>query len=167
MKQFLLLTFAVFIFFSQNVISAPVTFDLFDSDVTAVSGTQLADDTTIYTDTTNGNPEYWLLNDLSASNNVLFSLSPDTQSYELEIWDITNNVQIYDSAVTNANNPLSFYLFSGVTYWFALQTDPLFGGQAFSLTISTPIPAAIWLFGSALLGLIGISRRKSRSILAV
>jgi len=31
----------------------------------------------------------------------------------------------------------------------------------YNLTVTTPIPAAIWLFGSALMGLVSFSRRKS------
>lgn len=42
-----------------------------------------------------------------------------------------------------------------------------FGGVLYSLhlegTVSTvPVPAAVWLFGSGLLGLVGVARRKSR-----
>jgi hypothetical protein len=38
--------------------------------------------------------------------------------------------------------------------------DPLFGTFTFSAASAVPIPAGIWLFGSGLLGLVGISRRK-------
>jgi hypothetical protein len=34
-------------------------------------------------------------------------------------------------------------------------------GGKYNIQVQTPIPAALWLFGSALLGLTGISRRKS------
>jgi hypothetical protein len=39
----------------------------------------------------------------------------------------------------------------------------------YNVIVSTvvPVPAAIWLFGSALLGLVGFSRRKSHSTMAV
>ena len=33
--------------------------------------------------------------------------------------------------------------------------------KQYNVTLATPIPAAIWLFGSALLGLVGASRRKA------
>ncbi len=33
-------------------------------------------------------------------------------------------------------------------------------------TSAVPVPAAVWLFGSALMGLIGVSRRKSTSVAA-
>ncbi len=36
-----------------------------------------------------------------------------------------------------------------------------------SMTVSAvPIPAAVWLFGSALMGLVGVSRRKSSAVVA-
>jgi hypothetical protein len=34
------------------------------------------------------------------------------------------------------------------------------GNQYFSVPVPTPVPAAVWLFGSGLLGLIGVCRRK-------
>jgi hypothetical protein len=33
-------------------------------------------------------------------------------------------------------------------------------------SLNTPIPAAMWLFGSALMGLVGVARRKSQAVLA-
>ncbi len=38
-------------------------------------------------------------------------------------------------------------------------TAPL-GQPSYALSVETPIPAAVWLFGSALMGLTGLSRRK-------
>ncbi len=34
------------------------------------------------------------------------------------------------------------------------------GYSGYQFTVQTPIPAALWLFGSALMGMMGISRRK-------
>ena len=47
-------------------------------------------------------------------------------------------------------------------------TDPGFGGVAYQLTLvgtigtqsAIPVPAAVWLFGSGLLGLVGVARRR-------
>jgi len=41
-----------------------------------------------------------------------------------------------------------------------------FNGAKYSATLETPIPAAVWLFGSALMGLVGVSRRKSTAVAA-
>ena len=58
--------------------------------------------------------------------------------------------------------------FAGV--WAACQTDCLLAGIAtlrpgdtntFAKFSPVPVPAAVWLFGSGLLGLIGIARRKT------
>jgi hypothetical protein len=38
--------------------------------------------------------------------------------------------------------------------------NTLFGDFTFSAAAVVPVPAAIWLFGFGLLGLIGIARRK-------
>jgi hypothetical protein len=52
-----------------------------------------------------------------------------------------------------------FNFITGVNYTGSIQ-DP---SQAPEIV---PIPAAVWLFGSALMGLLGISRRKSATTLA-
>jgi len=41
-----------------------------------------------------------------------------------------------------------------------------FSGASYGVTMATPIPAAVWLFGSALMGLFGVSRRKSTAVAA-
>jgi len=41
-----------------------------------------------------------------------------------------------------------------------------FEKASYQLTLATPIPAAVWLFGSALMGLFGVSRRKSTAVAA-
>jgi len=41
-----------------------------------------------------------------------------------------------------------------------------FVGATYDATLETPIPAAVWLFGSALMGLVGASRRKSSTVVA-
>ncbi len=47
--------------------------------------------------------------------------------------------------------------------WSHLQTDGPFTGITSEMTMvvsSVPLPAAVWLFGSGLIGLLGIARRK-------
>jgi len=41
-----------------------------------------------------------------------------------------------------------------------------FTRAGYEMTLATPIPAAVWLFGSALMGLFGVSRRKSTAVAA-
>lgn len=60
-------------------------------------------------------------------------------------------------------------LLTAGTYLFSILSSAV--NQPYTLTISTassavPVPAAVWLFGSAFLGMIGLVRRKSQSGLA-
>jgi hypothetical protein len=56
--------------------------------------------------------------------------------------------------------PFSFYSFDGSS--FNVSSN----GASFALTAATPVPAAVWLFGSALMGLIGMGKRKQGKALA-
>jgi len=47
-----------------------------------------------------------------------------------------------------------------------LVVSGIFTNASYELTLATPIPAAVWLFGSALMGLVGVSRRKSTAVAA-
>jgi len=47
---------------------------------------------------------------------------------------------------------------TGVTWDLSAQSE----GSTYSLSVTTvPVTAAVWLFGSGLLGLVGIARRKA------
>ncbi len=49
----------------------------------------------------------------------------------------------------------------------AINTSDSFGSSLDNVKLTaTPIPAAIWLFGSALAGLVGVSRRKASALAA-
>jgi|GEM_PF-5202281 len=57
----------------------------------------------------------------------------------------------------------NYLLMSGVDYIVRVTgTAP----AAYSISAETPLPAAVWLFGSALMGLFGASRRKSTAVAA-
>lgn len=70
------------------------------------------------------------------------------------------------SSLTSGDLGAELYLGSylgGTTLYVALAAD-LINSNAMDLDFSVqavPVPAAVWLFGSALMGLVGISRRKS------
>ncbi|CAG7857757.1 hypothetical protein MCAMS1_02697 [biofilm metagenome] len=64
-----------------------------------------------------------------------------------------------------SGNPFGdIWTFSGVlaagNYDLQLIGKTLTDASGYQLRVETPIPAAIWLFGSALMGLTGLSRRK-------
>ena len=57
---------------------------------------------------------------------------------------------------TTFTAPEAGSLYLGINEWFAENNS-----GAFQVTIEpVPVPAAVWLFGSGLIGLIGIARRK-------
>jgi len=57
----------------------------------------------------------------------------------------------------------------GDTYvldYAASNPEPSFGEESYKLHLEgtvVPVPAAVWLFGSGLLGLVGVARRKSKA----
>lgn len=55
------------------------------------------------------------------------------------------------------------FALTGESDWqqLVLDTNGANIGQIFVWTVATPIPAAVWLFGTGLVGLLSISRRKS------
>jgi hypothetical protein len=61
---------------------------------------------------------------------------------------------IYDAAIGTA------FAVSAPPAFTPLPEPTFFGEFTFSAASAVPIPATVWLFGSGLLGLIGISRRK-------
>jgi hypothetical protein len=92
-------------------------------------------------------------NDLSWERNITYSfdLNFAPGSFDISIYNGTTLLEMWTvSDATFANGDFGFLNSSqpGVTY----------GNLEVS---SIPLPSAIWLFGSGLLGLVGISRRKS------
>ena len=91
-------------------------------------------------------------------------ISPSIFSYAaiLQAYDINNNLleevildfPQSDSVMATINTP-------GISWIYASGE----GGTAVSIDLirynAVPIPAAVWLFGSGLLGLIGIARKKT------
>jgi len=77
----------------------------------------------------------------------LVSLADGVDLGTLSIGYITSNYNIYYNPLLAGNAYLG-----GET--FALN------GSGFLLPSSVPIPPSVWLFGSGLLGLVGIARRK-------
>jgi hypothetical protein len=68
-----------------------------------------------------------------------------------------------NSAVFTASNSFTgnlAYDLMVVKVDFALSADSAVGISGFVQQLPVPIPAAVWLFGSGLLGLVGIARRK-------
>lgn len=65
-----------------------------------------------------------------------------------------------DSDTDNPPNAYETLFFAGSGFGTTLSVHLVDSGAIDNISISTPIPGAIWLFGSALAGLIGIGHRR-------
>jgi len=75
----------------------------------------------------------------------------------------TGGPQTQNSDVFTASNSFTgdlAYDLMTVKVDFSLSADSTVGMSGFVQQIAVPIPAAVWLFGSGLLGLVGMARRK-------
>jgi hypothetical protein len=88
----------------------------------------------------------------SGTYNHLFDLT-DTSSYNSSF--VTAN----GGTATGAEAALAAGLADELAY-FNIHTSAVPGGEIRGFLTAVPIPAAAWLFGTGLLGLIGIVRRK-------
>ena len=83
---------------------------------------------------------------------TFFTTTPSNEPHEFEvIWDSSPA----DASITNSwsiKETWTIPAFPGV-HWRT-------GSVTVSLVSAVPLPASVWLFGSGLLGLIGIARRK-------
>ena len=103
-----------------------------------------------------------------------FQFSPNLDPNPVNVWSVDGFTFAMDQLSTVFQNT-NFLLLSGAgtvsgngfdategTWWLSAQTaqNITFSWSATSATV-VPVPAAAWLFGSGLLGLVGIARKKS------
>jgi hypothetical protein len=119
-----------------------------------------------------------VLNNLNPGNTgfkVFFNLT-DNESGSIvglkgELWNGAGTIKIYDILANVGSNPIPPLFLATGNYILKVIADSVAPGvfanaegQQYSLDINAaavPVPAAIWLFGSALMGLVGFSRRKT------
>jgi hypothetical protein len=91
------------------------------------------------------NTTYWFVLDSSGVNGLLWDNTPSTNedSPGSSGWTISDNRAFFNTTSLS---------------WEASPTIHMFSVDA--TVSSVPVPAAAWLFGSGLLGLLGVSRRK-------
>ena len=95
--------------------------------------------------------------------NAYFTFSFDTVGGMLTPVDITTSMEYGDCTAAGMMGSLCMTAFGDATI---MVGDRLLGegtmrGFSSSLTISAvPVPAAVWLFGTALAGLVGVSRKR-------
>ena len=94
---------------------------------------------------------------LDAADNVTgsvnISLARDINLVDMWIWN-----DLMQLGVVSA---LEFSLSSSDVGVYGMNTPAYFAMDNLTAVSAVPVPAAVWLFGSGLLGLVGIARRKS------
>jgi len=97
-----------------------------------------------------------------STSNPLFTSFTSDYSYDGSIWST------FDNLVTTDDDQKYSTVISSVSKFFVRVSGQASGtANSYDLRVSAvPIPAAVWLFGSALMGLVGVSRRKSTALAA-
>jgi len=99
--------------------------------------------------------------------NAYFTFSFDTVGGMLTPVDITTSMEYGDCTALGMMGSLCMTAFGDVIDPNASRPigEGTMAGYSSSLTISAvPVPAAVWLFGSALLGMLGVSRKRTLSV---
>ena len=89
---------------------------------------------------------------------ILFDWNTAADIDVVNVWDVTGAASdIYTSSVVTDSNGANTNGVTGLA-----MIDGAFPGfnANFNFTAPVPVPAAVWLFGSGLLGLVGVARRK-------
>jgi hypothetical protein len=97
------------------------------------------------------------------------TVSNSIEGLKGELWNSAGTIKLLDILANVGSNPLPPMAFATGSYLLkVIGTNVLdsfgFQEQQYSLDVNAqavPVPAAIWLFGSALMGLAGFSRRKT------
>jgi len=103
-------------------------------------------------------------------NNAYFTFSFDTAMGSLEPTRVSSTMEYGDCTAAGMMGSFCMTAFGGATSEVngRLLGDGTMSGFASSLTISevsaVPVPAAVWLFGSAILGMVGVSRKRTLSV---
>jgi hypothetical protein len=110
----------------------------------------------------------------TATNQYSYSLSPgDFAAHTFFDWSVNADIPVLAVLNVTSGNPftgpatVASTICDGdgvpgcamVTAPFPGQT-PAFSGTIVPVPSAVPVPAAVWLFGSGLLGLVGVARRK-------
>jgi hypothetical protein len=74
--------------------------------------------------------------------------------------DLTYGATTFDLLTVGSGNPVSLGNLNNGTYDFTVHGAPTGSSASFGVQISAvPVPAAAWLFGTGLIGLVAVSRR--------
>lgn len=91
---------------------------------------------------------------------ILFDWNTATNIDVINVWDVCTVCGSYTSTDGPAGNPANP---DGVTGYGMLDgAFPSFNAN-FDFVAPVPVPAAVWLFGSGLVGLVGVARRRRKA----
>ena len=84
---------------------------------------------------------------------ILFNWNTAQDIDVINVWDVTTvgDTTTYASSDINGNGLAGIPMIDGAFPGFSAN---------FNFATTVPVPAAVWLFGSGLLGLVGVARRK-------
>jgi len=130
---------------------------MFDDANTGFTGTNflqiaLGNDTATFAPTIGQNVDYTITNSSdigSPTNNSATLLGSDLFILGMRDTTISASWMDPDAIVCNSQNGTCSVSWSGLSTELIVDIQPV------------PVPAALWLFGSGLLGLVGIARRKA------
>jgi hypothetical protein len=157
-KFYIALLFAVSCISMQTASAATLTLGNFiGGSVVTASGTSVSGTATGAPTAFFGLPiSSWSLN-VSDSTTVNFKMTGTTTFLSM----VAGNGSVLDFNTSSFST-----LLTAGTYLFSIMPNAV--NKPYDITISSvvPVPAAVWLFGSAFLGMMGLVRRKSQPGLA-
>jgi len=110
--------------------------------------------------------QFNLTTDVATSAQIEWSFNKEAAVTTAVLSFGSNSAGIIDTWNATGDFITNVMLSVGETYWvdfYSIESSPL----NYDVSVSqVPVPAAVWLFGSALMGLFGASRRKSTAVAA-
>ena len=130
-------------------VASPQTF--FGQNWTAHDGALLGEGTHVI-DTIQGGLYTVTVGAGQVGGHILFDWGVVADIDVINVWDVTDGVSgdVYTSTDWDGDGILGGKMIDGA-----------FAGFSANFNMETPIPAAVWLFGTGLLGLVGVARRKA------
>lgn len=168
-KVFIYLSLVLGVISASNIFAATLTLQdaSYNYSTSQATTTGPVTSGTVVSDVETLGPDYWVFTtDLNHQIYFDFDQLAGTSVFSPSVVIRGLNGSLVSTGIITAFSGLLYsYLLGAGTY--LIEVGGIATGDTYRMTLSTPIPAAIWLFGSALLGLIGISSRKSRSTMAL
>ena len=101
----------------------------------------------------------WLLTSDADTKSLVTVTANPAFKYALDV--LVNGINVLQFATSNLDKVFNLTFLSTDVVQFLVAGNAGRSGSIDISVSSVPVPAAVWLFGSALMGLIGASRRKN------